>query len=1155
MSALRLVVLGPVRAWIGDREVPLGSARPQAVFTMLALRAGAAVRRDDLVAGVWGRNPPVTAEGSVHTYISLLRKALEPDRARGVASQVLESVGSGYRLRWGQTASDLAEFRALRAQGQRQLADGDADAALGSLDAALGLWRGEALAGLSGPFAETRRRELATERTTARELRAEAALATGTHTDVIADLGALVAEEPLRERVRELLVLALHRSGRGAEALEVFRDARRVLVTELGVEPGPGLRAAQQLVLSGTRTTPVPPRPAPPRAPTVDHAFPDHSPSHRPAPAPAVGTSDEPVLLGRHAELAAIAQAVDDLSAGRGGTLWVEGEMGIGKSALLATALARAGLAGHSTAHAVADELDSRFPLRLALDALGVDPAATDPRRAAVARALRERQPVGSIFASGDPVAGGVDRVVALVERLCADAPLVLVLDDLQWADEGSTEVWRRLGALTRHLPLLLLGAARPVPHRPEVARLRRVAESGGGVVLDLAPLGDADVADIVGRLVGAPPGPALREIAARAGGNPLYVREVADALLRERLVDVGTGVAEVGEHAFDRVPGSLVSAVDGRLDLVSAPTREVLRWAALLGGEFSVDGLAVVLARPVAELVTPFEEAAAAGVLRDAGTRIAFRHPVLRQALYERTPAALRNALHQQAAQALAHAGAPVDHVAEQLLAAAGDFGAWVVDWLLVRAPALVYEAPLVAVELLRRALRSTAVPDEHAATLRAHLSSALFRIGRDVEAEHHARLALPRLRDPDRIAEVQWTTAYVPFRASRPEQALASLRETLAAPALPDAWRARLLSLLALVQRAGLDDLDAAAASARESIEVGERAADPFAIGQSLEVLWQVDAARRDYVSALAYLDRALDVVGTDFSLTDLKLVLLDNRVFTLQCLDRLDEATDTMRLAFDAAGHGAPVAALQVGAAVHRFWLGGWDEAVDRLGAALGDDSGVTGFGLREGGLMLLHGVAALIATHRDDDLALRRHLHAGLTLPLATAANRENCDFLVAARAAAAYRDGDHADAIELLGGILDTRYAQMMLRHQWLPELVRVALDCDDRATARAAVEACEAEAARESTAARAAAAARRCRCVLEGDPDGLTQVAAHYRSVGRVFESAQTLEDRAVLLARSGRDPEAGAALREAVGLYRDLGAAWDIRRATDRVG
>ncbi|MFD7657695.1 BTAD domain-containing putative transcriptional regulator [Actinosynnema sp. NPDC059797] len=1167
MTALRLVVLGPVRAWVGDREVALGSARPRAVFAMLALRAGAVVRRDELVAGVWGRDAPATAEGSVHTYVSLLRKALEPDRARGTASRLLESVGSGYRLRWDPAASDLAAFRGLRARGQRQLADGDADAALASLTAALELWRGEALAGLSGPFTESRRRELTAERATARELRAEAALATGTYTDVIAELGALVAEEPLRERARELLVLALHHSGRGAEALEVFRDARRVLVAELGVEPGPGLRAAHQLVLTGTRRDPAAPHPAPPRASTISHTFPHHTepavtaavvetaPVVEPDPDPDPDPVEGPVLLGRDAELDAASRAVDGLSAGRGRALWIEGEMGIGKSALLTAVLARAAAAGHPIAHAVADELDSRFPLRLALDALGVDPSATEPRRAAVARALRERQPAGSIFAGGDPVAGGVDRLVALVEQLCADGPLVLALDDLQWADESSTEVWHRLGALTRRLPLLLLGAARPVPHRPEVARLRRVVESGGGAVLDLAPLGEADVAGMVARLVGAPPGPALREIAARAGGNPLYVREVADALLRERLVVVGTRVAEAREHAFDRAPGSLVSAVGGRLDFVSAPTREVLRWAALLGGEFAIDDLAIVLGRPVPELVPAFEEAAAAGVLRDAGHRIAFRHPVLRQALYEGTPAALRNALHQQAAQALARAGAPVDHVAEQLLAAPDDAGSWVVDWLLLRAPALVYEAPLVAVELLQRALRSPSVPEEHAATLRAHLSSVLFRIGRDVEAEHHARRALPQLRDPDRIAEARWTLAYGPFRASRPEEALASLREALSDPVLPDAWRARLLSLQALVQRAGLDDLDAAAASARESIEVGERGADPFAIGQSLEVLWQVDAARRDYVSALAYLDRALDVVGTDRSLTDLKLVLLDNRVFTLQCLDRLDEATDTLRLAFEVAGHGAPVAALQVGASVHRFWLGGWDEAVARLGAVLGDDSGITGFGLREGGTVLLHGVAALIAAHRDDELALRRHLHAGLTVPLVTAANRENCDFLVAARATSAYRDGDHAEAIELLGGILDTRYAQMMLRHQWLPELVRIALDCDDRATARAAVEACEAEAAVESTEARAAAAARRCRCVLEEDPDGLTAVAAHYRSVGRVFELAQTLEDRAVLLARARRGAEAGATLREAVGLYRDLGAAWDIRRATSRVG
>ncbi|MEV8437900.1 BTAD domain-containing putative transcriptional regulator [Actinosynnema sp. NPDC051121] len=1132
-GALRVELLGTVRAWSGEREVDLGSSRPRALFAMLALRSGG-VGRDELVAGVWGNDAPTTAEGSVHTYVSTLRKALEPDRPRGTPSRLLLSVGSGYRL-LVDGGLDVAGFESLRDQARRQLADGDPVAARHLLDEALALWRGEALAGLTGPFAEAQRRRLGEARTTARELSAEAALASGAHAEVVAELTALVADEPLRERARELLMLALHRSGRSAEALEVFRDARRVLVAELEVEPGRRLRAAHEHILSGTDPEPVPPgrRPS-----TVEMAGP---------------LPRDAELVGRDVELAAVRRVVDDVTTGAGRLLWIEGEMGIGKSALMGALLAQAVRAGHQVAHAVADELGSRFPLRLVLDCLGVETHSPDPRRAATARALRQERPAGSIFADSDPVFGAVDRLVALVEQLCADGPLVFALDDLQWSDETSTQVWHRLTTVARRLPLLLVGAARPVPYRAEVARLRRDVESGGGAVLDLAPLADTEVAGLVGRLVGASPGPGLRRIAARAAGNPLYVREVADALVRERVVEVDTGVADVAVHALDRVPVSLVSAVTGRLDFLSDPTREVLRWSALLGGEFVVSDLSVVLGTPVFDLAARLEEAIAAGVLRDAGPRMAFRHPLIRQALYEGTPAALRTALHQQAAQALAASGAPVDHVAEQLLAASGEVGSWVVDWLVAQGPALVYRAPLVAVELLQRCLRSSVARDERDATLMAHLSSALFRIGRDAEAEEHARRALPRLRSPDLIAEVRWTLAYMPYRGARAEEAVAASREALADPVLSDMWRARLLSLLALVQRAGIGELDGAEASARAAIEAGERAADPFAIGQALEVLWQVEAVRRDYPRAVAYLDQALDVVGTDVALTDLRLLLLDNRIFTLQCLDRLDEATSALRDAFDLAGRGTPVAGLHLAAAVHQFWLGGWDEAVARLEAVVGDPE-FTGFGLREGGPVLLHGVVALIAAHRDDGERLDTHLTTGLTLPLVTEAYRENCDFLIGAQAMAAAREGDHAGAVSVLATILDTRYADMMLRHQWLPELVRQALACGDLDTARAAVEACEAEAARETKAARAAAAARRCRSVLAADPEGLIPVVAHYRSAGRTFELAQTLEDQAVLLAYQGHPTAAANTADEAITLYRGFGANWDIRRTTTRL-
>jgi hypothetical protein len=310
-----------------------------------------------------------------------------------------------------------------------------------------------------------------------------------------------------------------------------------------------------------------------------------------------------------------------------------------------------------------------------------------------------------------------------------------------------------------------------------------------------------------------------------------------------------------------------------------------------------------------------------------------------------------------------------------------------------------------------------------------------------------------------------------------------------------------------------------------------------------------------RRDYARGVEYLNRAMDIVGTDISLTDLRLVLLDNRMFTLQCLDRLAEAGEDLRMAFEIAAHNTPLASLHVAGAVHRYWLGQWDDALSDLSRALGDSPDFTGYGLREGGpVLLLHGCGALIAVHRDDEERIRKHLEAGLTLPVLSESDRENSDFLVAAKAMAAAREGRVGDAVAELGVILDPRFEGMMLRHQWLPELVRMAIAIGDTATAREAVAACEAEAHRETTPARAAAAAERCRAVFERDTEALAVVATHYRAVGRVFELAQTLEERAWLLAAAGFGGEAEAVLGECLELYRGFGAAWDIRRAETAV-
>jgi hypothetical protein len=257
-----------------------------------------------------------------------------------------------------------------------------------------------------------------------------------------------------------------------------------------------------------------------------------------------------------------------------------------------------------------------------------------------------------------------------------------------------------------------------------------------------LGGLSEWAVVELVARLVGAPPGPRLLGQAGHAGGNPLYVGELVDALTRERRVRTETGVAElVGGGA---APASLASAIADRLGFLSESTTAVLRMAALLGQEFSVDHLCVLTERPATGLVGAIDEAVAAGVVSASGDMLAFRHGLIRQALYEATQSGLRAALHRQAARALAAARAPVERVAEQLIAVPHAVDEWVIGWLADAAPALVRRAPDLAVELLERVSEaageaaggaSAGVAGEAAArryVLESHLAAGLFQLGR---------------------------------------------------------------------------------------------------------------------------------------------------------------------------------------------------------------------------------------------------------------------------------------------------------------------------------------------------------------------------------------------------------------------------------------
>lgn len=234
-------VLGPVRARRNGETLPSGSPQQRALLTALLLRGGHTATAAELIDAIWGDEPPSQALAAVRTYASRLRKILGP--------QTLASDSGGYAMRTGPDALDVTVAEELAAGADKARAAGDRGRARALLNKALALWDGEALASVPGPYAENQRTRLEEWRLQLTETRLDLDLEVGCHAEAVSELTALTAAHPLRERLRELLMVALYRSGRQAEALAVYADTRRLLAEELGVDPRPELAQLQQRIL------------------------------------------------------------------------------------------------------------------------------------------------------------------------------------------------------------------------------------------------------------------------------------------------------------------------------------------------------------------------------------------------------------------------------------------------------------------------------------------------------------------------------------------------------------------------------------------------------------------------------------------------------------------------------------------------------------------------------------------------------------------------------------------------------------------------------------------------------------------------------------------------------------------------------------------
>lgn len=278
---LRFQVLGPVQAWRGEQHLSLGSPQQQAVLVALLLNHGHPVTTQDLVDGLWGERPPPQAVAALRTYVSRLRALIEPDREMRAPAELLISVSDGYALRIPPESLDLSVFEREFTSAAAAKASGDYRETHRLLASALSLWSGRPLAGIPGPHAEAYRARLAERQIAAGEERCAAALEIGLNAETVSELSSLAAEHPLRERLRELLMLALYRCGRQAEALGVYSDTRKLLIEELGVEPGSGLASMHSRILAADPT--LMPAPAASRASDPDEAAAFVPPAQLPA--------------------------------------------------------------------------------------------------------------------------------------------------------------------------------------------------------------------------------------------------------------------------------------------------------------------------------------------------------------------------------------------------------------------------------------------------------------------------------------------------------------------------------------------------------------------------------------------------------------------------------------------------------------------------------------------------------------------------------------------------------------------------------------------------------------------------------------------------------------------------------------------------------
>ncbi len=824
---LEFRVLGPLEVREGDRVVEVRGAKQKLLLSMLLLHANEAVSNETLIDVIWGERPPDTARKALQMHISQVRKLLGQEGGE----PVIVTRSPGYELRVDASRLDLARFEQGVREGKRA---GNPRETAERLRAALALWRGPALADVESSDAIrgeiARLEEL---RLRALEDRIGADLQLGDHAAVIPELEALVAEHPLSEGLRAQLMLALYRSGRQADSLAVYRDARRVLVDELGIEPGRDLRELEERILA--------------QDPALERSD---------------GTPAGGGLVGRQRELAALLPTVDRALSGNGAIVLVSGEPGIGKSRLAeelarhadargaAVAVGRCWEAGGAPAYwpwvqalgGYARDADAEL-LRSQLGREGSELAAIVPELAEVVPAAKASQGEGERFRLFAAAA-------AFLRRAASARPLALFLDDLHAADPPSLLLLRFMAGELVGAPVLIVGCYRDSDvDETLAATLPELARHSSVERYTLDGLGLDETARLLELTTGTTLSRELVErVHERSEGNPLFA------------VETGRLLAAEGARGDGRlpVPAGVAEAIAPRLQAISEPCRDLLVLAAVIGREFGIDALGRASGLAEDEVFDALEEAETSrliGAVPGAGGRLRFSHVLVRDTVYDDLSAARRMRLHLKIGDALeaVYARNPDPHLAElarHYLLADSQSAAKAIDYATragrMAASLLAYEEAARQYESALEVLEASGSGDPaRACELLLSLGDVLSRAGNEGDSRQALRRAATLAeregrRDQLARAALLYGGRFSWARASTDPELVPLLERALAAIGDADGIvRARLLARLAAARR---DDRrrDHRVALGRQAVEIAEELGDPETLAVALEGRW---------------------------------------------------------------------------------------------------------------------------------------------------------------------------------------------------------------------------------------------------------------------------------------------------------------------------